>query len=83
MASTREVELKFVVTGVSAARVKALGLADEYVERWTEAAKNERGYVHDAWKPVDPTTRTECTLRVASWLLSASLTAPSQDDHPE
>lgn len=60
------------------AREEALRLADQLVTDWAGQVKNERGYVHDKWAPVDLTARTEAVLRVAEWLLTKPqlLTAP-------
>ena len=53
----------------SLTRQDALDLASKYVAEWTEQTKNSRGHVHDKWTPVEVTTRTECVLKVADWLL--------------
>lgn len=50
-------------------RPEALEVANVLVTEWTGQAKNERGYVHDKWQPVDVTVRTEAVLRIADWLL--------------
>lgn len=59
-------------------REEALALADKYVTDWTEQTKNQRGYVHDKWTPVEVQTRTSAVLQVADWLLGppSRLSAP-------
>jgi hypothetical protein len=57
-------------------REEALALADKYVTDWTQQTKNQRGYVHDKWTPVEVQTRTEAVLRVADWLLSSGRLKP-------
>jgi hypothetical protein len=62
---------------IDPAREEALALADKYVTDWTEQTKNQRGYVHDQWTPVEVMTRTEAVLKVADWLLTRpSLLSP-------
>lgn len=50
-------------------RAEALELADKLVERWVEAVKNNRGYIHDAWKPTDPEKRTDAVIKLAEFLM--------------
>lgn len=59
-------------------RVEALDKANEIVDEWTNAKRNERGYVHDKWQPVDPNVRATAVLRLAEFLL-----VPAQTAHPE
>lgn len=59
-------------------REEALDKADALVTEWTEQVKNQRGYVHDKWSPVDLAARTEAVVRLAEFLLvpTGPLTAP-------
>ncbi len=59
-------------------RQLALDKADAMVAAWTEQTKNQRGYVHDKWSPVDLEARTTAVLRVAAFLLTPTgpLVAP-------
>jgi hypothetical protein len=67
-------------------RGEALALASKYVAEWTEQTKNQRGYVHDKWTPVEVETRTKAVLDVADWLLKpdvpTTLVAPARDFPP-
>lgn len=62
---------------------EALAKADALVSEWTNQVKNERGYVHDKWSPVDLETRTEAVLRLADWLISQEPIAwPKAEENP-
>jgi hypothetical protein len=58
-------------------RPEALEVANVLVTQWADQVKNERGYVHDKWQPVDLGQRTEAVLRVAAWLLEPTGPVPS------
>lgn len=47
-------------------------MANKLVNEWTGQVKNERGYVHDKWQPVDVTERTTAVLRLAHWLMEGN-----------
>jgi hypothetical protein len=49
---------------------EALDKANAIVTEWTAQVKNERGYVHDKWQPVDVATRTRAVTDLAGFLLS-------------
>jgi hypothetical protein len=63
-------------------REEAIDKASNLVTEWTDQVKNQRGYVHDKWSPVDLEARTEAVLRIAEFLLvpTGPLVAP---DAPE
>ncbi len=49
-------------------RAEALDKANAIVAEWTAQAKNERGHVHDAWKPVGIEMRTKAVIELAEFL---------------
>lgn len=64
-------------------REDALNAADQMVSEWTEQVKNQRGYVHDKWSPVELEARTVATLKIALFLLTPTgpLVAPATHTH--
>ena len=63
-------------------REEAIDKADALVSAWMEQVKNQRGYVHDAWKPADPAARTEAVLKIANFLYEAD-PLPETDPLPK
>lgn len=49
-------------------REQALDKANAIVAEWTGQVKNERGYVHDKWKPTEPSERVAAVLKLAEFL---------------